>query len=387
MTHPHKTWAEISLDNILYNYQSIQNSVSAGTDIAAVIKADAYGHGAVQIARCLEPMHVRYFIVSCIEEAMQLRRNGICTPVLILGWTPPEYASILVENNITQTVFSFEQAQQLSNALAGKHQTLLIHLKLDTGMSRLGFFFGDEKYDQLDLAYQCCRLPHLCPEGIFTHFSTADVYGDLFSQTQFQRFVTAIDLLEARGLEFPIKHCANSGAITDLPHSHLNMVRPGIVLYGLVPNRRALPMQLRPAMTLKTTVAQVRDFPPGTTVSYGRTYQFDQPRRIAVLCIGYADGLMRLLSGRFSVKIRQWTVPQVGRICMDMCMADVTDTDICAGDTAIIFGEEQTATDLAEKIGTISYEIISQISKRVPRIYFEKDIQKFSYSFFDHDIV
>ncbi len=362
-----KTWAEISLDAIRHNFLEVRGAVGPKTGILGVVKADAYGHGAIPVARLLQQLGARYLAVSSLDEAMQLRGGGIQAPILILGWTPPEHAQVLRREHITQTVFSLEQAQALSDHLSGDcADPLLIHIKIDTGMSRLGFPAGRASGAAI---HRASTLPGLKAEGVFTHFAVADVPEDPFTKQQFRRFLDTIDAVGEQGTHFTLRHCANSGAIIDFPQTHLDMVRPGIILYGLQPDRRTLPFDLQPAMAFKTTVSQVQDFPAGATVSYGRTYRCDRPRRLAVLCAGYADGLMRLLSGKLSFRIRQWDVPQVGRICMDMCMADVTGTDVSPGDVATIFGQAPTATELADRIGTISYELICQISKRVPRIY------------------
>ena len=374
-----KTWAEISLDAIRHNYLEVRKVVGQDTGIAAVVKADAYGHGAVPVARMFQQLGARYLAVSSLDEAMQLRAAGISAPILILGWTPPEHAEVLRGERITQAIFSLEQARALAEHLSSPaDQPLLVHIKVDTGMSRLGFPACKESGAFI---HQVNLLPGLKIEGIFTHFAVSDLPDDPFTTEQFQRFLETIRAAEALGTRFELRHCANSGAIIDFPETHLDMVRPGIILYGLQPDRKTLPFDLRPAMTFKTTVSQVHEVAAGATVSYGRTYRCETPRRIAVLCAGYADGLMRLLSGRLQFRIGEYTVPQVGRICMDMCMADVTGTDVESGDTAVIFGNDPTATDLAERIGTISYELVCQISKRVPRIYLQNgcEVGHFSY--------
>lgn len=378
-----KTWAEISLDNLRYNYENIRRQVGPGCKIMGVVKADAYGHGAVQVSRLLEKLGAGYLAVSSLDEAMQLREAGITLPILILGWTPPELAPVLLEHQITQAVFSLGQAEALSGALPAGGGRLKVHIKLDTGMSRLGF---PAQPDQVSEILGACELKNLEPEGIFTHFAVSDVPGESYTQEQFDSFLEIIQELEVAGLQFPLRHCANSGAIVNSPEMCLNMVRPGIILYGLRPDRRALPFDLRPVMAFKTTVSQVRTLPPGRTVSYGRTWKSGEARRIAVLCAGYADGLMRVLSGKLRVKIGDRFYPQVGRICMDMCMADVTGGGVREGEAVTLFGEDLPVEDLAEAAGTISYEIVCQISKRVPRKYFfnGQDVGSFSYLHPEH---
>lgn len=367
-----KTWAEISIDAIEHNFKQIRKVLRPETAIMAVVKADAYGHGAVPLAHIYQRMGVNYFAVSSIDEAIQLREGGVESPILILGWTPAEYTPDLQKYHITQTVFSLKQVQEMQKYLKTDGEKVKVHLKIDSGMSRLGFFCEGKSIDDIQ---KIAETEGLFIEGIFTHFAVSDDPEDSFTYEQFNRFQEMISLCEQRGIHFKYRHCCNSGAILDYPEMQLDMVRPGIILYGLVPDQKSKPFDLIPAMTLKTCVSQCREFPSGTTVSYGRTYTCSKPQRIGVVSIGYADGLMRSFSDKIDFYFNGKRIHQIGRICMDMCMADISDVDIHTGDIVEVFGVHQTATELAEKIDTISYELICQISKRVPRIYLKNGVE------------
>ena len=371
-----KTWAEISLDNLEKNYHALRAHVPAGTRFLGVVKADAYGHGAVPVARRLQELGAEYFAVSSLDEAIQLRRGGVTAPVLIMGYTAPEYAIELALLGIEQEVHALDYARALSRALPDG-QTLGIHLKLDTGMSRLGFFCYDRP-ETIGELVQCAGLPHLRLAGCYTHFAVADSLDAddaAYTALQFSRFQQMLAALRAAGVDPGLCHAANSGASLANPAYALDMIRPGIATYGCAPSaqERAI-VPLAPLLSWKTTVCQVRDFPAGVPVSYGRIYTTTRPTRLAVLAVGYADGLPIALSNRMQVLLHGRRVPVVGRICMDMCMADVSDLPQAAvGDTATIIGtdggETITAEDFAELAGTICYESLCSIGKRVPRIY------------------
>ncbi len=365
-----RTWAEISLEAIEHNYRAMRARLAPGCRFLGVVKANAYGHGAVPVSRLLADLGCEYLAVACIDEARALRQAGIALPILILGYTPPEYAVELAEMNITQAVGSLELARALSHELAGTSRTLKVHLKLETGMGRTGFrAFGESA---LEAAAQAAGLPGLYAEGVFTHFCVSD--GDEsvrdFTYVQLERFKSGFEAVEDRlGRSFEIHHCTNSGAMLSFPETYMDMVRPGVALYGLYPGPDKSGVDLIPAMELKSRVACVEEHRPGDTISYGRTFTVERPSRIAVLPIGYADGLHRVLSNRLTVNIAGHQAPQVGRICMDMCMADVTGTDVKAGDVAEIFGRTIPAGDVAELAGTIHYELVCAVSARVPRVY------------------
>ena len=365
-----RTWAEISLAAIEHNYRAMRERLPEGCRFLGVVKADAYGHGAVPVARKLEELGCEYLAVACIDEARQLREAGIGLPILILGFTPAAYARELAELGVTQAVGSLDAAAALSGALEGTDLTLKVHLKLETGMGRTGFrVFGT--WDALPAA-EAVKLPRLNAEGVFTHFCVSDAEENVrdFTIEQFRRFIAGVGAIEAKaGRKFAIRHCTNSGAMHAFPETYLDMVRPGVSLYGMYPGPVRDQIDLIPAMTLKTRVAYVEKHEPGDTISYGRTFTADRPMEVAVLPIGYADGLHRVLSNRLSVMIGGRRVRQIGRICMDMCMADVTGLGVQPGDEAEIFGRRMPIDDVAELAGTIHYELTCAVSPRVPRVY------------------
>lgn len=375
-----RTWAEVSLDNLEHNYRAIKNHIPEGCRFLGVMKADAYGHGAVPLSHALCELGAEYLAVSNLEEAIQLRRGGVRAPMLILGYTPASFADTMVFMDITQEVHSLEYAKELDTALAGTNYILNVHLKLDTGMTRIGFFAYDHERTLPELL-EVCRLPHLHVEGVFTHFCVADSKApedEAFTRTQYARFTAMLDALAAHGIRPELRHCASSGATILYPELALDMVRPGIATYGHAPSEDAEGiLDLRPLMTVRTTVAQLREIPAGTSISYGRTYTAERDMRVAVLPIGYADGLLRGLSGKVSFRIRGKMARSVGRICMDMCMVDVSEIPgIRVGDEAALFGYDTDGTLLpceriAQQAGTISYEILCGISKRIPRIYMQ----------------
>ena len=375
-----RTWAEVSLDNLEHNYRAIKNHIPEGCRFLGVMKADAYGHGAVPLSHALCELGAEYLAVSNLEEAIQLRRGGVRAPMLILGYTPASFADTMVFMDITQEVHSLEYAKELDTALAGTNYILNVHLKLDTGMTRIGFFAYDHERTLPELL-EVCGLPHLHVEGVFTHFCVADSKApedEVFTRTQYARFTAMLDALAAHGIRPELRHCASSGATILYPELALDMVRPGIATYGHAPSEDAEGiLNLRPLMTVRTTVAQLREIPAGTSISYGRTYTAERDMRVAVLPIGYADGLLRGLSGKVSFRIRGRMARSVGRICMDMCMVDVSEIpEIRVGDEAALFGYDTDGTLLpceriAQQAGTISYEILCGISKRIPRIYMQ----------------
>ena len=329
-----RSWAEISLENIRHNYNAIRASLPEGCRFLGVVKADAYGHGAVQVSHLLQDCGADYLAVSCLDEALELRRGGITMPILILGHTPPEYTSVLIENRITQTVSCYAKALEYSTAATALGAVLKIHIKLDTGMSRLGFLCAGEYFDEgVQNVIDACRLPGLEPEGVYTHFAVA-----------------------------------NSGAVVNYPEMALDMVRPGLLLYGYGDGTGRL--GLRPCMRLVTTVSTIKLYEPGTCVSYGRRFTTERRTRMGVLAIGYADGLPRLISNKCSFAARGGFAPQRGSICMDMCVIDLTDLpEVDVGSEVEIFGETNDIYKLSAAAQTIPYELLCAVSKRVPRVY------------------
>lgn len=375
-----RTWAEIDLDAAAHNFRAVRQAVNPGSKVCCVVKADAYGHGAVRMAQEYEALGADWFAVSNLEEALQLRLSGITRPVLVLGFTPAEEARSLAEHNISQCVYSSEYAEALSGCAQAAGVTVKIHVKIDTGMSRLGFYFQDigRDGDALQQVKRVCTLPGLHPEGIFTHFAVSDggVDGDAFTMRQFGCFKELIEALQREGITFELRHCANSAAIFDYPLSHFDMVRAGIVIYGLYPSAdlRHRPV-LRPVLSLRSVVSHVKTLKAGATVSYGRDFTADREMTVATIPVGYADGYPRRLSpGGAQVLIHGRRCPILGRICMDQLMADVSALDsVKIGDVVTLIGrdgeEEILADELAACEGTINYEVVCGLSKRVPRVY------------------
>lgn len=369
-----RTWAEIDMDALAHNYRQARRRIGPNVKYLGVVKADAYGHGAVQVSRKLEELGADYLAVSSLDEAKELRRGGIQSPILILGHTPPSMVAQLLEYHITQTVSAQAKAEEYSTAAVKCGGTLKVHIKVDTGMSRLGFLVRGEHFaGGVEAIARSCDLPGLEAEGIFTHFAVSDeddAASEAYTKEQFATFTRVLDALAQRGRTFAIRHCANSGALARYPEMYLDMVRPGIALYGVGADAKAL--DLRPVMSLKSTISTIKVFDPDTDISYGRTFHTTGKTRVGVLPIGYADGFFRGLSNRMSVITSQGPAPLRGRICMDMCMVDLTELpDIHVGDTVEIFGQKQSVDDLAALLDTIPYELTCAVSKRVPRLYLE----------------
>lgn len=367
-----RTWAEIDLPSLAHNYRTLRALLPAGCRFLGVVKADAYGHGALETARCLEEWGADCLAVACLEEAARLRQGGIGLPILILGVTPPSRWRDLLDLDVTQTVGDLDSARALSAAAAGVGKRLRIHVKADTGMSRLGFLCDGAHLERaVEEIAAAAALPGLEAEGIFTHFAAADGDED-YTMGQFTRFLDLLDGLKGRGVEFALRHCANSAAVLSYPCTHLDMVRPGIALYGHYPDPACEGLDgpgLAPVMRLFTRVAAVRTLPGGTCVSYGCTARLEEERTLAVLPLGYADGLSRLLSNRGGVWLGGQRCPIVGRVCMDMCMVDVTSLAVRPGDVAEVFGTQAPIEEAAGLVGTIQYELLCSVSPRVPRIY------------------
>jgi alanine racemase len=376
--HRKRFWAEIDMDAARENFRLLRAGLAPNVKLCCVVKANAYGHGAPYLARAYAEMGADFFAVSNIEEAMQLRRHGVEQKILILGYTPAECAPLLAEYGISQTVFSLEYAEELARFAALAGVSLPIHIKLDSGMGRLGFSCRHGESEAIDEIVRVAAMPHLCPEGIFTHFALADggEDGEGYTKEQYACFCAAVDALSARGVHFPICHCANSAAMLDFAEGHLDMVRAGIVLYGVAPSREMRHMPpLRPVMSLRAVISQVKTLRAGDTVSYGCVFRAPRDMRIAIVPVGYADGYLRrngeagaymLLHGK--------RAPIVGRICMDQLMLDVSDIpNVAPSDEVTVLGSDGeeiiTAEALAEMTGTIPYEILCGVGERVPRFY------------------
>ncbi len=372
-----RTWAEIDTDAIVHNCALVKETCKK--DIYAVIKADAYGHGAVMVAKALcRSALVRGFAVSNLVEAEELRDAGIELPILILGYTPVEVSNKLSELNIAQCVYSLEYAIALNEKAIKNGYKISAHLKLDTGMGRLGFDCRHDTLDGIEEAKKALSLKGLVFEGVFTHFASADSTESddrSFTKAQYSRFVKATEILEACGADFKTKHCGNSAGCLSLDMPQTDCVRAGIILYGLTPDRDfPLDRHFLPAMSLISVVSEVKDVDADTDISYGRTYKTQGKRKIATVTAGYADGVPRLLSNTGEVIVRGKRAKIAGRVCMDQFCIDVTDIDgVCMGDKVTIFGEDISADEVALNAQTINYEIICGISKRVPKVYVIKN--------------
>lgn len=368
------TWAEINLDNINFNLNNIKKILKEDTKICAVLKANAYGHGSVEIAKFLENKNVDYFAVARLEEAIELRENNIKIPILCLGFVPEESLEYAIKNNIILTIYSLETAKKLNDISEKIGLNANIHIKIDTGMSRIGFDVSEESIDQI---VKIANLKNLYIEGIYTHFAKSDEIDKDFTYKQVNRFKFIIDNIEKRGINIPIKHVSNSAAIMDLPNLNFNMIRCGIVLYGCYPSDEVIKdrLQLKPAMTLKTRVSHIKELKEDTGISYGLRYKTSKREKIATIPIGYADGFTRMQNNP-KVSINNEVFNVVGRICMDQCMVRIDkDIDIKIGDEVIIFGESNiNADDIAKDLGTINYEILCMVSRRVDRIYKERNV-------------
>ncbi len=379
-----RTWAEISLDAIAHNFQQIAAQVGGKAKLCCVIKADGYGHGAVELAHIYEKLGADFFAVSNIDEGIEIRTSGVRLPIVILGYTPVRDAQRLAQYNISQAVFSLDYAKALSAQCAEYGCVCKIHIKCDTGMSRIGFMCQEFPRDDASVDEICaaCALTNLQPEGMFTHFCVSDESeaGRAFTQKQYRNFTHVRDALEEKGLPIPIFHCANSGAIEDYPDTYCDMVRAGIILYGLAPSPKLSgKLDLKPAMTLKTTIAYVKTLRAGADISYGRTFTAAKDMKIATVPIGYADGYVRLNAKDGYMLVNGKPAKIVGRICMDQTMLDVTDiADVSVGDEVIVFGTgehgEPTADSIAQNTETINYEVVCLVGKRVPRIYYQNGV-------------
>ncbi len=370
-------WAEVDLDVITANYTATRRQLSPGTKFMAVVKGNAYGCGAVVVAGHLLALGADYLAVAILDEALELRQAGIGAPILVLGFTPPEQAEIVVRNEITQTVFQPEMAAALSREAVRLGKAAKVHVKVDTGMGRIGLAGAEA----VSFVHFLRTLPGLDLEGIFTHYAVAEIEaaGDLeYCEQQYRAFRQVVDELSDAGIRFPLQHVANSAGIVNFPQAHGDMVRAGSSVLGILispaVNER---LGLRPTLSLKARIGHINTLPAGSSVSYGRTYVTGGPTRVATLPIGYADGFSRMLSNRGEVLIGGQRVPIIGRVCMDQCMVDITQvtSPVRVGDEAVLIGrqgsESITAVAMAETIGgdLNDLEILSLLSRRLPRVY------------------
>jgi alanine racemase len=364
------TQAVVNLQAISDNIAQIRRRVGDRRDLMAVVKADAYGHGAVPVSRAAMRSGATCLGVSSPQEGEELRKAGLDIPILVLGLIQPEEAYKSVGLKLEQTICSLELASALDQEARKASTRVNVHVKVDTGMGRIGIL----PEDILPFVRKIRRFQNLNLKGIFSHFSSADDADKTFARKQMEIFNSLVREIEAAGIHLPQKHIANSAAILDLPESYLDLVRPGIMIYGLYPSLHvSRSLKLRPAMTLRTKISYVKWLPAGTPVSYGCTFFTQKETRVATLPVGYADGYSRLLSNQGTVLIKGQRAPLIGRVCMDMCLVDASRIrNVRAGDEVILFGEELSVDEVARNMGTINYEVVCGVGKRVPRIYVEE---------------
>lgn len=369
--------ADIDLDAVLFNFEQMNKNIPEGTKIMAVVKTDAYGHGAIPLAELIEPLDYLWgFATATIDEAIELRQAGIKKPILILGYTFPECYSSIVKYDIRQTVFTYDMAKELSEEAVRQQKKAYIHVKLDTGMGRIGYQTAEEAAK--DTA-RMKALPMLEMEGVFTHFANADTENQELTFKQIRKFREMIAAIEAEGVQFVYKHCANSAGIIELTDEKFNLVRAGIISYGMWPSEevRKDVVELKPILSLKSHVVYVKEVEPGTAISYGSTWTASEKRMIATVPVGYGDGYPRSLSNKGYVLIKGYKVPIVGRVCMDQLMVDVTEIPekIQTGDRVTLIGcdgdQEITAEQLGELSGRFNYELMCDLGNRIPRIYYK----------------
>lgn len=367
-------WAEVDLKAIAHNIIELRRITNRNSRLMAVVKANGYGHGSVEVARCALDNGAELLGVARIDEAVKLRNEEINAPILIFGYTPPPFYEEIIKLDLTQTVYSLRTAESLSSFAVSNKRRIKVHIKIDTGMGRLGIL--PDSGSALRVVESIVGLPGLEPEGIFTHFSMADSLDKAFSIRQFEIFMEFINSLRGEGIEFGVKHAANSAGIIDMPETHLDMVRAGIAMYGLYPSGETMNYKtsLMPAMTVKSMIIHLKDVPAGFKVSYGATYETKKPTTIATVPVGYADGYSRLLSSRGQMLIRGQRAPIAGRVCMDLTMLDVGNiAGVKQGDEVVILGKQKdaeiNADEIASLIGTINYEVVSSLTERVKRVY------------------
>ena len=366
------TWTEVNLDAIAQNVKNIKKLIGKKKELMAVVKGNAYGHDILEISSVVLENGATRLAVARLEEAIFLRKAGITVPILVLGLTLKPQAESLVSYDITPTVCEFEMIEKLSELAVQMNKMAKIHLKVDTGMGRIGIF----PYDVLRFMKRIKALKNVEIEGIFTHFSVADEKDKFYTEEQFRKFIEILTILEKEGIKIPIKHVGNSATLLDLPHMWLDMVRPGIAIYGLYPSKEVKKtINLIPAQQFKTKIVFIKELPRGESISYGRTYITKRRMRVASLPVGYADGYNRLLSNQGEVLVRGQRVPIIGRVCMDQCMIDVTNlTQVEIGDEVVLWGRQGeemiTVEEIAQKIRTINYEIVHlPDKKRVPKLF------------------
>lgn len=369
----YRIYAGIDLDALKYNVDGIKRCKADGAMLMGVVKADAYGHGAKIFAHELDGLGFDWFAVATVDEGIELRKDGIHQPILVLGYSCEEQYPDMVQWDITPTIYSFDMAKAFAAVAAAAGKTADIHIKIDTGMSRIGFLPEEESIDEIEKIH---GLKNIRIQGMFTHFACADMRDKSHVGHQIEKFRRMIDGVKKRGISVEIFHCSNSASIMELPSEHMNMVRAGIILYGLYPSHEMEEerLSLKPVMSLYSHVVQVKEVPGGVSVGYGATYVTGRPTRIATIPVGYADGYPRALSNRASVLIRGRRAPIIGRICMDQFMVDVTEApEVSIGDVVTLIGtdgeESISVEEISEMAGSFNYEFVCDVSRRVPRVY------------------
>lgn len=369
-----RVYAKIDLDAITDNMKHIREKLPEGVNLFAVVKADAYGHGAVPVASALQDI-VDGYCLALVEEAVILRQKGISKPLLLLGYTDPYQYHEILKYDISQTVFSYEMAKELSKAAVASHAVARVHIKLDTGMGRIGFLINEESVNEVK---KIAELPNLLIEGIFSHFSTADEEDLTYTKEQFAKFNWFVNELDKAQISIPLKHIANSAGIMEYPESYMNMVRAGIITYGLYPSEEVHKekLLLTPALELKSHIIHVKEVPEHTSIGYGRTFITTRPlTKVATVPVGYGDGYPRSLSNKGRVLINGQSAPIIGRVCMDQFMVDVTDIDkVSEGDVVTLVGRDGgnmlSVEEVADASGSFNYEFCCDIGRRVPRVYY-----------------
>ncbi|NMA82956.1 MAG: alanine racemase [Epulopiscium sp.] len=372
--------AEINLDALQHNIKEIKKQVQSKSQIMAVIKADAYGHGAVEVAEVLIQQGVSRLAVAILEEGIQLRKAGIQVPILVFGYISPSQASKVIDYQLTPTVFTYEMARAFSEAGAKQKQDVPIHIKIDTGMGRVGFLAEEKSVKEVQ---KIKSLPNLFLEGIYTHFSTADAEERTFTEKQINKFNHFIQEIENKGIQIPIQHAANSAGIMEFTEGYLNIVRAGIILYGLYPSvgmGHEKDLSLQPVMSLKSHIVHIKEVEKNIPIGYRRTYVTDKRTRVATIPVGYGDGYSRGLSNKGTVLIGGKRAPIIGRICMDQCMVDITHIpEAKIEDEVVLLGRQGSqvisAQEIADLIETIPYDVVCMVGKRIPRIYIKNQQQ------------
>lgn len=370
----YQAWIEIDLNNVRSNFRNLKKVLSSDSSLMPVVKADAYGHGALEIAEVLRDEGAKRFAVFLLEEGIELREKGFDEPILIMGYVPEENYKKILQYKLTKTIYDFSQAAKLNEAARAQNTEAVVHIKIDTGMGRLGFIPGEEAVSEIQ---KISRLSHIHMEGIYSQLAIADNSQSSYSAQQFKLFTDFLELLDHRGITFSLKHIANSAAVINYPEMHLDLARVGISLYGLFPSpemAKDSSLKLFPVMSVKSKLASVKEVPAGAFISYGLTYKTDKKSLVGVVPMGYADGVFRMLSNNSEVLVKGKRCPMIGSVCMDQFMVDLTALpEVEHGDEVVLIGSQDseriTVHEIAQKCSTISYEVVSRMGRRMPRIY------------------